>query len=179
MPPDLKDASVQVTTLENCEQIAPGQVSASFKKLNPTELTLVVSPVITTEGSSVILQGQVSPTVADEEVTIYESCNGLAWTVLSTVKTQANGRFEFTWQPKSTGLLDAVDFRASWTGNEEYAGTTSVTKNATVMSWLFMAVIAASVAVTVLAIILAAKPRKKTANSAESQTITAPQTPTS
>ena len=149
-PSDLKNATAQIVTLENCEQVAPGQVSASFKKLDPTALTLQVSSVFTTEGSTITLRGQLSPALPNENVTFYLRVNGSPWTVLNTTVTQPDGQFEYNWKSETAGLCN---IRASWTGNEQYAGTTSQTRNAIIVPFYVWAIIAASIIAIVLSVV--------------------------
>jgi hypothetical protein len=160
-PEDLKNAPANIITLETSEQIAPGQVSASFKKLDPTVLGLEVTPSLTIEGSLITLKGQVTPAVPNENVTIYWSANGSPWLVLTTVMTGSNGEFVYSWKPDAAGLLATVDVRASWTGNQQYAGTTSQTTNAVLMSYIILAVIIAAIIVVVVASIVAVGARMR------------------
>lgn len=160
-PEDLKNAPANIITLENSEQIAPGQVSASFKKLDPTVLKLEVSPSLAIEGSSITLKGQVTPAVPNENVTAYWSVDGSPWLVLTTLMTDSNGEFVYSWKPDTTALLATVDVRASWTGNQQYAGTTSSAANTVLMSYIILAVIIAAIIVVVVASIVAVGTRKR------------------
>jgi hypothetical protein len=148
-PSDLANATAQIVTLENCEQVAPGQVSASFKKLNPTTLTLQISPVFTTKGNTITLKGQLSPAMPNENVTLYLNVNGSPWTVLNTTVTQPDGQFEYNWKSNTAGLCN---IRASWTGNEQYAGTTSQTRNTIIVPFYVWAIIAALTIAIVLSV---------------------------
>ena len=160
-PEDLKNAPANIITLETSEQIAPGQVSASFKKLDPTVLGLEVSPSFTIEGSLITLKGHVTPAVPNENVTVYWSADGSPWLVLTTIVTGSNGEFVYSWKPDATGLLATVDVRASWTGNQQYAGTTSQAANAILMSYIILAVIIAAITVVIVASIVAVGTRKR------------------
>jgi hypothetical protein len=160
-PEDLKNASATIITLENSEQIAPGQVSASFKKLDPTVLGLEVSPSFTVEGSLITLKGHVTPAVPNENVTVYWSADGSPWLVLTTIMTGSNGEFVYSWTPDATGLLATVDVRASWTGNQQYAGTTSQAANAVLISYIILAVIIAAIIVVIVASIVAVEAQRR------------------
>jgi len=50
-PEDLKHADTQVITLENCEQTAIGQVSAGYRTLTTSVLTLEISTAFALQGS--------------------------------------------------------------------------------------------------------------------------------
>jgi hypothetical protein len=148
--PDItKGAEAQVLTLDNAEEIAPGQVSASFKKLSDSELSLQIWPPLTLEKSTVTLKGSLTPTMPNENVTIYLGISGFPWAILSTVQTRADGSFEYTWKTNTAGVY-AV--RASWAGTNTFAGSTTATMSTTVIPLLLGALIA----VAIIAIIVAA-----------------------
>ena len=159
-PEDLKNAPANIITLENSEQIAPGQVSASFKKLDSTMLGLEVSPSFTIEGSSITLKGQVTPAMSNENVTVYWSADGSPWLVLTTIATGSNGEFVYSWKPDAAGLLANVDVRASWTGNQQYAGTTSQATNTIIMSYIILTAIIAAIIVIVASIVAVGAQRR-------------------
>jgi hypothetical protein len=137
-PDDLKKASAQVITLENAEQVSPGQVSASFTAIEPSSISLEISPPLTFQESMIAFRGQLTPIKPNENVTIYMQVDG-SWTVLGTAVTQPDGRFEYAWKTKSAGLCSV---RASWPGDESNAGTTSLTKSATVVPLFLVALLA-------------------------------------
>jgi hypothetical protein len=158
-PNDLENTPLVVVPLENVEEISPGQVSASFKQLALTTFVLEVSPAFALEGGTVTVKGQVSPCVAGENVTIYQSSDGSSWTVLDTAAMQADGQFSFLWKATGAGSLS---LRASWRGNDVYAGATSKAKNAFVLPVYLLASIAALIiAVTVLGLALLVRRKRK------------------
>lgn len=134
-PDDLKHASVQVITLENCEQGAPGQVSASYNTLVSSKISLTISSTYIIQGNTITLSGQLSPTLQNETVTIYIKINNSPWTVLDTVTTDSNGRFSYFWNAEVAG---SHFIRASWSGNNDYAGEDSPTQNLIVLSTFFL-----------------------------------------
>ncbi len=129
-PPDFRQVSAQVITLEDAEQVAPGQVSASFASTEPSTLSLDVSPGISVQNSAVTFRGQVAPETANANVTFYAKVNDSPWAVIGTVLTQSDGRFEYVWKTETAGLI-AV--RADWSGDKSYTGAMSRTKSATVI----------------------------------------------
>ncbi len=147
-PDNLKKASVQAITLEDGEQIAPGQVSASFTTLKTSAISLD-SPLFTLQNDTVTLGGQLTPALPNENVTFYVSINGAPWSVLDTTATQVQGRFEYSWASQTVGILA---IRAGWAGNEQYAGTTSQTQTTLTIPplWLELA------GITLIAIAIAA-----------------------
>jgi hypothetical protein len=157
-PEDLRETSPLVISLDNSEQVAPGQVSASFTTLDPTTLTLEVTPTVTLQGNTVTIRGQLTPTVADEEVTLYASSTTSPIKVLGTTLTMQNGSFTYTWQ---SNVDWKVDVYASWTGNGEYAGTTSSTTTLFIIPLYLIAAIAAVVAIIILGGVVAVIYRRK------------------
>ena len=128
---DLKQAQVQVITLENCEQWAPGQVSASYKTLTPSTLSLNISPTYLIQGSTVTLSGHLLPALQNKTVTIYIKVNNSPWTVLGMVKTDSSGQFVYAWNAEYAGICY---IRASWSGDDGYAGADSSIQIVTILS---------------------------------------------
>jgi hypothetical protein len=159
-PSDLRNASATIIPLANCEQVAPGEVSASFKTLEGTTLSMDVLPAFTIEGGTITVLGQIYPAVANQNVTLYVCAEGSPWTVLNITQTRSDGQFVYSWK---SPLAGEVDVRASWTGNDQYAGTTSETKNAFVfpiylIALIALAVIAVAACVTVFMLTVGKKP---------------------
>jgi hypothetical protein len=148
-PDNLKQAKAQVITLEDSEQIAPGQVSASFTMLEPSDVSLGISSLIAFEESIITFRGHLTPTKPNENVTIYMGVSGSHWTILGTAVTQPDGNFAYSWRTADAGLYSV---RASWSGDETYAGATSATKTGTVIP-VFLGVL---IGIVVLAIIIGA-----------------------
>jgi hypothetical protein len=138
-PDDLKRASVQVVTLENCEQTAPGQVSASYLTLESSTLSLNISPSYLIQGSLITFSGQLSPTLQNETVTIYAKMNNLQWIVLATVQTDSTGQFTYVWNAETASICYV---RASWSGDNDYAGADSPTRTVTILSTFFVSLLA-------------------------------------
>lgn len=141
-PDDLKQASVQVITLENCEQWAPGQVSASYKTLVSSSISLAISSTYVIQGSTITLSGQLSPALQNKTVTIYIKINNSPWSVLDIVITGSNGRFTYVCNAETAG---AYYIRASWSGNSDYAGADSSTQNVIVLSTFFIFLLATTI----------------------------------
>jgi hypothetical protein len=130
-PNDLRQAPAEVITLENAEQIAPGQVSSSFITMEPSVLLMEVSPSISIQSSTITIHGRLVPAMSNENITVYASINGLPWMIIGTVMTQSDGSFEYIWIAKTSG---SHDIRVAWSGNEAYTGAVSSMKNAPVIS---------------------------------------------
>ena len=138
-PTDYKEATSQVIALDNQMQIDPGQVSASFSIMDPSTLTLEVTPSILSQNSDITIKGQISPELQNQNVTVYAKINNSPWEVIGSTLTKPDGHFEVTWQSQTGGLYA---IQASWPGNEQYMGALSQTKNAILLPNYFMALIA-------------------------------------
>ena len=138
-PTQLKTAPVQVITLENSDESTYGQVSASYKTLSPSSISLIVSSTFLIQGSSATLSGELSPSLQNEEIVIYIKVNNSPWTVLDAVKTDQKGTFTCTWNVESTGVCYV---RASWSGNDDYGGADSSIQTVTVFSTYFVLLLA-------------------------------------
>jgi hypothetical protein len=141
-PDDLKYASPTVITLENCETWAPGQVSASYKTLEPSEISLTISSTSVIQGSTITLSGQLSPPLQNKTATIYIKINDLPWTVLDTITMDSNERFAYAWNTDVPGICY---IRASWSGDNDYAGADSPVQNVIVLSIFFILLLAITV----------------------------------
>jgi hypothetical protein len=146
-PADLKQVSAEVVTLVDAEQVAPGQVSASFTAMEPSALSLEVSPIISIENSAIVIDGQLVPEMANENVTLYAKLNSSPWAVIGTVMTQSDGCFEYVWTAETSG---SHAIRAAWSGNEMYTGAISSTKSATVIPLFLTALIGVAVIAAVV-----------------------------
>jgi hypothetical protein len=137
-PDKLKNASAQVITLENCEQTTYGQVSASYKTLVYSTISLIISPTYLIQGGTVTLSGQLSPPLQNRTVTIYIKINNSPWIVLDTTTTN-HGYFTYAWNTEDAGICY---IRSSWSGNDDYAGADSQIQTLTVLSTFFVLLLA-------------------------------------
>ena len=133
-PDKLKNAPAQVITLENCEQSTYGQVSASYKTLAYSTISLIISPTYFIQGGTITLSGQLSPPLQNRTITIYIKINNSPWIVLDTITTN-HGYFTYAWNTEATGICY---IRSSWSGNNDYAGADSTIQTVTVLSTFFI-----------------------------------------
>lgn len=150
-PDTLEHASVEIITLEDCEQTAPGQVSASYHSLDSSAVTLAASPSSLVQGGMVTLTGQLTPALPDETVTIYIKTNTMAWTELASITTDSEGQFSFAWVTDTAGIGYV---RASWSGNDDHAGADSPTQTITVLSTFFIALMGITVVLVAMGIVI-------------------------
>jgi hypothetical protein len=154
-PESFEGVSAQVITLEDAEQVSPGQVFASFGSLTgSSSIILSVSSSFLVEGSSVVLSGVVTPASFDGIVTIYVRSEDSAWIVLGTLSCGLNGRFSYEWTPESSKVYYV---RASWSGDSSHAGADSNACSVRVMSSSlvllgFMMIVLAAIAIVVYAL---------------------------
>ena len=134
-PDKLKGASAKVITLENCEQSTYGQVSASYKTLASSTISLIISPTYLIQGGTVTLSGQLSPPLQNRTITIYIKINNSPWIVLDTTTTNQSGCFTYAWNTEAAGICY---IRSSWSGNDDYAGADSPIQTVTVLSTFFV-----------------------------------------
>ena len=137
-PDSLTNASVQVITLEGCEQFSPGQVSASYSTLTSSTISLTVSSTYAVQGSTITLSGKLSPNLQDKTVTMYSKVNNLPWAVLDTATTGADGRFMYVWSPDAGGVYE---IRASWSGDDDFVGADSSIQRVLVLSVSFISLL--------------------------------------
>ena len=115
--------------------------------MEPSVLSLEVSPIITIQNSAIVLTGQLVPEISNENVTLYAKTNSDTWTIIGTAITQQDGSFKYIWK---AGIAGSHAICAGWSGNEWYTGAMSAAKNATVLPLFLTALIGiAIVAVTV------------------------------
>ena len=150
-PDTLEHASVQVTTLEGCEPTAPGQVSASYKSLAASTLSLAVSPSSLLQGSTVTFSGQLSPTLKNKTITIYIKTTSASWTELASVATDSQGKFSYIWTADTAGIGYV---RASWSGDSEYAAADSPTQTITILSTFFVVLLGLVVVLAAVGIVI-------------------------
>jgi hypothetical protein len=134
-PDELKSAPAEVITLENSEQTTYGQVSASYKTLTSSTISLTISPTFLIQGGTITLSGQLSPHLQNRTVTIYVKINNSPWKVLDTTTTNQDGYFTYAWNIEDAGICY---IRSSWSGNNDYAGADSATQTVTVLSTFFV-----------------------------------------
>lgn len=141
-PDNLKQASLQVITLEGSESSAPGQVSASYNSLHTSMLSFSSSTSFLIQGGDVTFSGQLSPVMSDANVTIYIKVNGLPWSELVTTQADSTGQFKYVWNAATSGICSV---RASWSGDESYAAADSPVRTITVLSLFFVSLLSITV----------------------------------
>ena len=121
-PPDLIGEKPIVITLENCEQQSPGQVSASYTLLKTSTISLTTSSTFIMQGSTITISGQLTPKLPNEKITVYVKMGTSQWIAANLTTTGYNGEFKCTININEAGICY---IRASWSGNNDYAGADS------------------------------------------------------
>jgi hypothetical protein len=173
-PNDLKSVPVQVITLENCEQQAPGQVSATYESIEISTISLIASSTFVFQGWSVTFSGQLSPALQNENITIYARINNSPWIALGTATTDSSGRFTYVWMTDAAGICYV---RASWSGNENYIGADSPVQTLTIVSTFFTILLAVSVALACIGLAVYLTTRKTKQGTFEPQPPQIPEIP--
>ena len=148
-----------VIPLPTHEQTYVGQVSATIRPLDPSTLSLQVSSGFMLENNQVTISGQILPATANENVTLKAKINSDTYTDLATVATQADGSFQYTWTPPTSGFISV---QASWVGNNQLNGAKSGEASMTVLPLFVIGAIATSVlAVAIVAVAVVHSKHKK------------------
>ncbi|MGD8505274.1 MAG: Ig-like domain-containing protein [Candidatus Bathyarchaeota archaeon] len=159
-PDELKEASAQIITLEDAEQLSPGQVSSGYNALASSSLSLTLSSTYITQGAMVTVSGQLSPVGSDKTVTIYGRRSGSQWSILGTTLTDSDGRFSFLWKPETASTYF---LRASWSGDSDYAGADSSIHSLTILpiDWNTILIVSIISASLILVVVIIAVSRRK------------------
>jgi hypothetical protein len=150
-PSDLIGENPTVVTLENCEQWSPGQVSASYITLTSSTISLTVSSTFVIQGSVITLSGKLTPSLPNEKITIYVKIGNSPWIVANVTSTDSHGKFTYVLNLNEAGTYY---FRASWSGNDNYAGADSPTINVTVLPAYFVALLITIVALVCIGVVI-------------------------
>jgi len=150
-PDELKEASAQIITLDNAEQISPGQVTSSYSALASSSISLALSSTQIAQGGTVTVSGQTTQVGSNKTVTIYVRKTGSPWNVLGTAQTDSDEKFSFLWIPESASTYY---IRASWSGNDDYAGADSDIHTLMVIpvDWIFIFIFSAVSASIILVV---------------------------
>lgn len=149
-PEELKNASLQVITLKDNEQAHTGQVSASYRALTETALTLHAGTYWVVQGSTVSFEGELSPPLQGRNITVYVRANNSPWTVLGTATVDSTGKFGFSW---NVDPADICYVRVSWSGDEDFAASDSPVLTIVSLSTFFVLFLTVIVALIVLGIV--------------------------
>ncbi len=90
-------------------------ISVPVTKIS-TSLSCTVSSSEITEGASIIITGQLSPSISDTMITVtYQKPDGSTFN--KTVITESDGSYTVSHEPQGIGVWNII---TSWNGNETY-----------------------------------------------------------
>lgn len=159
-PDLLKGATANIITLEAAEQLSPGQVSASYRGLSTSSITLSLSSTLILEEDNVIISGSIKPPHPNREVTIYARRAGDSeWIILKTLSTDSSGHYSYVWSPN---LAKTHYISASWSGDADHAGADSniLTLIIIPINWLLVTIISIVSVMMTTVIFIAFRHRK-------------------
>jgi hypothetical protein len=148
-PTTLEQANPIVISINSSAELAPEQVSASFKTLSPSQISISVSSTFAMENSAINISGTVSPSEA-ENVSIYVSSLSGVWQLLAAVNVDSNGHYAYQWKPQSGGIYY---LQASWSGDNDYAGADSQTVRLYIIPFYVLIALALGIILLVLLIV--------------------------
>ena len=106
------------------------QVTLTVSEKTSSAISLSLDKSSIKVGENVRVSGSISPNPGSgHAVTIEYSVDGSAWSTVTTVDTDSNGEYAYTWTPPSKG---SYRFKSSWEGSIAYNGDTSGEQNLTV-----------------------------------------------
>ncbi|MEM2703025.1 MAG: Ig-like domain-containing protein [Candidatus Bathyarchaeia archaeon] len=126
-PQNFMDSEARIISIENLEENSPGCIRASLDKPSQkiSSLSMTIHKAFRSENYSLIaLNGLISPKIENASITLYSSKDGVLWEKIQETTTDLNGRYLFKLRLNNSGIHY---FRASWSGNSEFAGSDSGT----------------------------------------------------
>jgi len=79
-----------------------------------SSLTITPSSTALTIGDDAIITGTLTPTLQDKTITLQYRLVGQSWSTLSTMTTDTQGNYQFTWTPTLAGTYE---MQAIWQGD--------------------------------------------------------------
>jgi hypothetical protein len=127
VPTILEDQQPWIISLEDSEKSSPAHVSSKLGSfLNSSSISINLSSTpsdINDQERMLTISGSISPTYANESVTVYFSQDGISYNAGKT-ETDNWGNYSLGWNLNATGTYY---IRAAWSGNADYAGADSET----------------------------------------------------
>ena len=134
----------------------------TIEKLS-SNISATLSLTTITVGKSVSINGSITPSRSGVDVTIwYKLIGDEAWNNLTTVQTDQNSQYSYTWTPQQTGTYE---IKASWPGDSISETAESATQTLTVQEvqpirWELYAVVGITIVSAAAMIIYFTKIRK-------------------
>ncbi|MDH5770922.1 MAG: hypothetical protein OEZ25_06520, partial [Candidatus Bathyarchaeota archaeon] len=120
--------------------------TSSTRELTILKVTTQISCELSSETithifshGTVAIFGEITPAVSDANVHIYYRTDDGEWLVLTSVKTDPNGEYSYSWLPPSVGKYDV---KAIWSGDAYHEGAESPTASVTIVDYTLLTIIA-------------------------------------
>jgi len=123
-PETLQRLAANVIPITNYERSSLGQVSSSYSIPDSSSIYMSLSTNFAVSQNDVEISGSLSPSLAEETVTLYVSSLGSPLVMLATVVTDSNGQYSHIWHSPPGGIYSV---RANWSGDDAYSGADSST----------------------------------------------------
>jgi len=121
----VSDFMVKLTVTDNDGLTHTEEKQITTRKSN-SAITIDALPSTITVGASITVNGTISPSRPDVDVTIqYRLSEETEWNTLWTVKTDSTGSYKYSWTPKTAGTYEV---RAKWSGDQKTLSAESITK---------------------------------------------------
>lgn len=154
-PSDYQNVTTKVISLESQKSIVyPGQVSANFNLMESSNMALAVSPFLILFDGTLTIQGQITPALFNQNITLYASINNSPWEVIGSALTQKDGSFSTSLQFQKAGLCTIA---ASWIGSSQYAGTVSEAKSVIILPYYFLLTLIVTIIIISIGIVVYCK----------------------
>ncbi len=158
-PTNYQNVTAQIVGLPHTEQSSIGQVTANLRELGASTVNIQVSAPFTLEQTQIEITGEIDPLTPNENVTLQAQYGDNYWRTITTVQTQPDGTFSYTWTPSTTGNIQV---QASWMGNRQLNGAGSNQSSVVVLPLYFvLASLGASAAVVAATAVFMSVRRKR------------------
>ncbi len=119
---EYRNESAQIIPILYTDMLTIETASVTLRELDPSNILLNCYPPVIIVNNELTIKGQIIPEIACENVTLRAKSNAGDWITITTVETQLDGSFMYSWFPQYSGNLD---IQAYWLGNNQYNGATS------------------------------------------------------
>ena len=147
-PDMLTGASAHIITLEDAEQVSPGQISSSYRA--PSLMILTLSSNVMVEKNTVIISGLITPPHSNRNVTIcVKGSDDSEWMILETVLSDSNGHYSYVWNPNSAKIYY---ISASWSGDTDHVDANSNIQTLIMIpiNWILITIMIVSVTIAIV-----------------------------
>ena len=109
-------------------EASPSNVVGAGTWMVSSSISCSASPSSIIVGEAVMISGSINPARSAEVTIDISTDDGASWTSLTTVTSNADGNYEYEWNPE----VGSYEIKASWDGDGGYFGASSETVNVSV-----------------------------------------------